>query len=369
MAKKMNGLSPEFIIHPGETLKEMLQDRGMTQRELAIRTGVKEPHISGIVNCQKPISSAFAKKLEYALGVDASFWINLQANYEKELADYEEVNQVSKQELDILKKIKAITVFGREIGIISTEAMGTTLLIEWRKLLNLSSLLSIPEISQAGAYRLASGKNTDPYVLFAWLRISDLILKDHQVSGPFDLAKLKSQLDKIQPLIFENFETIQAKLTTYFAECGIKFAIIRHFPEAPVQGVIKKNDDHTLSLIMTVRYSYADVFWFSLFHEIGHIINQDMDHRLVDYEYSENEAEDRANEFAANALIDHNQYRSFTQTGDFSLTHIEEFSAAHEIPAYLLIGRLQRDNYLGDQVFQEEKVKYQLDKTDKKQSE
>ena len=48
MAEKMNGLSREFIIHPGETLKEMLIDRDMTQRELAMRTDVKEPHIKGL---------------------------------------------------------------------------------------------------------------------------------------------------------------------------------------------------------------------------------------------------------------------------------------------------------------------------------
>jgi len=77
----------EFIIHPGETLKEILEDRGMSQKELALRTGVTEAHVSSIVNCQKAISVSYAKKLEYALGIDAGFWINLQANYDKELDD------------------------------------------------------------------------------------------------------------------------------------------------------------------------------------------------------------------------------------------------------------------------------------------
>lgn len=93
MAEKLIGLSRDLIIHPGETLKEMLDDRDMSQRELAIRTGVKEPHISNIVRGKKPLSVSFAKKLGYALGVDANFWINLQSNYDKELADYEEFNE------------------------------------------------------------------------------------------------------------------------------------------------------------------------------------------------------------------------------------------------------------------------------------
>jgi HTH-type transcriptional regulator/antitoxin HigA len=84
MEEKMNHISREFIIHPGETLKEILEDRNMSQRELAIRTGVKEAHISKLVNCLAPISVSFAKRLEDVLGIEATFWINLQQNYEKE---------------------------------------------------------------------------------------------------------------------------------------------------------------------------------------------------------------------------------------------------------------------------------------------
>ena len=99
MAKKMNGLSRDFIIHPGETLKEIFEDTGMSQKELAMRTDVTESYISSVVNCQKEISVSFAKKLEYALDIEASFWINLQANYDKELADFEEHSKISNDEL------------------------------------------------------------------------------------------------------------------------------------------------------------------------------------------------------------------------------------------------------------------------------
>lgn len=96
MAKeqKIIGLSPDLIIHPGETLAEILEDRDMSQKELAVRTGMTEKHISTVVKGQKRISVAFAKKLEYALGIDASFWINIQANCDRELLEFEEVNNI-----------------------------------------------------------------------------------------------------------------------------------------------------------------------------------------------------------------------------------------------------------------------------------
>lgn len=84
------GLSNDFIIHPGETLAEVLKDREMSQKELAIRTGVTEKHISTVISGQENISSSFANKLEYALGIEKEFWINLQANYEREKKDVRE---------------------------------------------------------------------------------------------------------------------------------------------------------------------------------------------------------------------------------------------------------------------------------------
>ncbi len=365
MAIKTNGLSREFIIHPGETLKEMLEDRDMTQRELAIRTDVKEPHISGIVNCQKPISASFAKKLEYALGVDASFWINLQANYEKELADFEEINRISSAEIEILKRLKHITDYAKDIRLIHPDAEGSMLVIEGRKLLNVSSMIRIPEITQTGAYRLAPADNVDPYILFTWLRICDLITINQKVNKEMNIDKLKSKLHLIRKLTFEDADTIDLILKEYLADCGIRFAIVKHFTGAPVQGVIKKNHDGTLNLIMTLRRKFADVFWFTLFHEIGHIINGDIENRLIDYEDAKSEIEERADEFAANTLIDPEQYGLFVRAGDCSQTHIQQFCSKQKIPAYILIGRLQRDKHLEYNQLVHEKIKYNLDKIER----
>ena len=67
MGEKMNGLFLEFIIHPGETIKEILEEKQMNQEELAIRTGYSPKHISEVVNGKKGISPSLAKSLEYVL--------------------------------------------------------------------------------------------------------------------------------------------------------------------------------------------------------------------------------------------------------------------------------------------------------------
>lgn len=62
MEVKISGLSRDMIIHPGETLREVMKDRNMSQQELAYRTGVTPKHISTVLNGEKNITSSFAKK-------------------------------------------------------------------------------------------------------------------------------------------------------------------------------------------------------------------------------------------------------------------------------------------------------------------
>ena len=90
MAVKRIGISRDLIIHPGETIADVLEDRGITQTELASRTGVSTAYVSSVIAGKKGISANFAMGLEYALGVPKSFWLNLQANYESELLEINE---------------------------------------------------------------------------------------------------------------------------------------------------------------------------------------------------------------------------------------------------------------------------------------
>lgn len=81
------GISPDLLIHPGETISDLLEERGITQKELAQRAGVSEAFLSDVIHGKQDISKGLAMGLEYALGVPRSFWFNLQANHDAELND------------------------------------------------------------------------------------------------------------------------------------------------------------------------------------------------------------------------------------------------------------------------------------------
>ena len=83
-----------MIIHPGETLKEAMEDRNISAEELAQYTGFSSAYIKDVLNCKENISDEFARKLEDTLNIDADFWMKLNELYDKELKAFEESQQV-----------------------------------------------------------------------------------------------------------------------------------------------------------------------------------------------------------------------------------------------------------------------------------
>lgn len=144
MVKNADGLSRDLIIHPGETLKEALFDRWMTQKELASRVAMTEQHVSRVVRGTTGISGAFAKKLEHVLNIPASFWMNLQKIYDLEL-------------------------------------------------------LSMPAIS--GAYRTSKAVAVDEHVAYAWNKLCDAYLEKIQIETRFEKDTLISYIPEIKALL------------------------------------------------------------------------------------------------------------------------------------------------------------------------
>ena len=78
-------MSPDLLIHPGETISELLEERRIvTEMDLAQKTGISEALLSDVIHGRKAISQDLAMGLEYAFGISRSFWLNLQANYDAE---------------------------------------------------------------------------------------------------------------------------------------------------------------------------------------------------------------------------------------------------------------------------------------------
>ena len=348
------------LSHPGIYLVDELAKQNMSRKELSIRTGVTEKHISTVINGKKDISPSFAKKLEYALGFSASYWLSLQNEYDRALLDYEEEHQITKEEINILKPLSDISKYMNEIGMLNNGNNEAEQVMNLRKVLRVTSLLSIPEISYNAAYRaqISTNVHIDVYVLYAWQCVCEFLTKDIAVNKNLNKPILQKKLSLIKSLMFNEPNFIAEQLEKIFAECGIAFCIVKHFRGAPVQGFIKLTGDDHIILCITIRQARADIFWFTLFHEIAHILNDDMDIRFVDFSSVKSDIEARADKMARDILIDNKAYMNFVKQRDFSLENITNFANLQKVQPYIVIGRLQSDELIDWSCYTSSLVKY-----------
>lgn len=359
MATKKTGFSLDLLIHPGETLAEVLVDRNMTQNELAVRTGVTPKHISKVVNGNASITADFAAKLEYALNIEASFWMNLQSEYDLERISCEDQESITETEIDIAKQLKDIWSYLVDIKKFEPIRLHKDRVLSLRKFLDVSNLMVIPRLQNNAVFRRASHTTINPYVLFAWQKLCAMKVAESKTTNTLDLDKLRNHIPKIKSLMFKEINTALSELKTLLGECGIKFTVIQNFRGAPVQGYIEKTNNGGLLLCLTIRGKYADIFWFSLFHEIAHILYEDFEHGYVDYDFEENETENRANEFASDILITPDSYSDFVNNADFSLDAINSIAKKNNIPNFIVIGRLQKQELIPWTEYTDFKIRYE----------
>ncbi len=169
MAVKNPGISADLVIHPGETISDVLEERGLTQKELAQRAGVSEAFLSDVIHGKKDISKSLAMGLEYALDVPASFWLNLQANYDAELLALQEEESVQAEEITVLTDISEVLKYLENSGILSAGMSRKQTVIRLRKYFHMSRLNDLGKLVPAGNLKSSDNTRTEPSVLGAWL--------------------------------------------------------------------------------------------------------------------------------------------------------------------------------------------------------
>ena len=175
MMEKSNGLSLELIVHPGETIKELLNDKNMSQEELAIRTCYSAKHISEVLSGKKSISFKFANALEYVFGIPTEFWINLQGIYDKEILELEKLNNI-KEEFIILDELKDIVKYCESCNIITSGLNKSLQVLTMRKFFEVNDLTVISHLSfDQMAFRASKKVKANTNVLYAWKRLCEYL--------------------------------------------------------------------------------------------------------------------------------------------------------------------------------------------------
>ena len=342
---------PDVAVPPGTTLQESLDWIGMTQQELANRMGRPLKIINEIIKGKRAITPDTAIQLENVLGIPANIWLNLESNYRETLARLQAAER-AKQETDLLSKFPYAEM--ANLGWVPKTRRPVEKVAYLRKFFGVDSLPRVEEV-QSVAYRRSERWKCSKGALAAWLRKGEIEAQKEFVNvSPHNPRRLKDSLPLLRTLTQMEPAKFYDRLIRLCADCGIALSFVPHLRGTHVNGATmwkKHPDGHRALVVLSLRHRYEDVFWFSFFHELGHVllhkkhlyINTDP----VDGE-QKSDIEQEADRFAADTLIPPEYLAEYLERTNqvFSAQSIMEFAKQIEVSPGIVVGRLQHDGYL-----------------------
>lgn len=342
-----SGYKPALVFSPGEILSRELEARGWTQRDLAEIVDRPYQAISEIVNGSKQITPDTARELARAFGTSIDFWINLETNYRMYLAERDEKEQL------IVRRSKLYSIAPVREMLKRSWVRKTDALDELER--EICEFLGISSTDEAlpamASLRHSVDRGSDAIALNAWVKRVEHVTTEQGV-GHYDNEALVQAIPGILSLATD--ERKVSHIPARLQELGIKFVIVPHLPKTYLDGAAIISSEHPI-ISLTLRYDRIDSFWFTLMHEIAHLVLGHQGVYLDNTEEGHGSAaekdESEANLCAKAYLVDEERLAEFIQQVNprFSRTSIEVFSKQNNRHAGIVLGRLQHEGVVGYQ--------------------
>ncbi|KKR46474.1 MAG: Plasmid maintenance system antidote protein, XRE family [Parcubacteria group bacterium GW2011_GWB1_40_14] len=341
---------PTLAIPPGDTLAEALEERGMTQAELAKRINRPPKTINEIRKGKTAITAETALQLEQVFGIPARFWNNLESNYRDIIARTQseeyliyEIKEAKQYPYNEMTKWSWVALTRKPIDKVKN-------LLAFFGVTSLKNVVENQILASGSLYRISTKRKYSRPAIAAWLR-RGTILGQQVTTEKFNAEKLKNSLEELRALTLYPPQIFQQKLEDILAGCGVALVLTPNLKNAPVNGVSRWLTPNKALIQLTIRHKYNDIFWFSLFHEIGHILLHEKKDFNVDFKENgvKEEREVAVDKFATDTLIPPNLYQGISAVvrgGDFSYGPIKAFAKSVGIHPAVVIGRLQHDKIL-----------------------
>jgi HTH-type transcriptional regulator/antitoxin HigA len=350
-------------IPPGEYLEEVLEELGMNKSELATRMGRPLAKLSAIFNGSKAVTPDTALQLERATGVAAHIWTGLETDFR--LAQARQREELREEQC--LEEVPLVTLFCynelKKLGMVEayTQAVDKVkALQDFFGVMSLKQVLELPRYQVAFRHKAQVESERSQEAVAAWLRVGEVVARKADCA-PFDADRLKASLDELRAMTLKEPDQFSRELKETLAQAGISLVPCPHFPKTKAHGATFFLNPDKAVLMVTLRYNWADIFWFSLFHELGHILLHGQ--KAVILEGSEkNQKEEEADVFARDALIAPKQWSAFIHRQAFGSRDISEFAKQAGVASGIVVGRLQHERYLEQSQGNELRTRYVFSK-------
>jgi HTH-type transcriptional regulator / antitoxin HigA len=331
---------PDYVIPPGETLRDQLAEMNLPQAELAVRAGLSTKHVNQIIQGIAPITAETAIVLDRITGISASVWNRREADYREGLlrAKQRVLSAEDERWLSSLP-IKELQRRGRLPGERDRGRLFEALLSffgvadreAWERIWR----------GPVASFRRSQAYISHPGAVVSWLRLAQLETQQAKVA-PYSVSLFRKVLREIRSLTAHGDAN---RIVEMCAAAGVVVVFVPEVKGCRISGAAWWASPSRAVIALSDRYKKDDHFWFTFFHEAAHVLLHSKKETFVDDGTDSDMLEDEANSFAANLLIPPD---SASRLAGLATDHdVEAFARDIGIAPGIVVGRLQHDRLWG----------------------
>lgn len=323
-------------IHPGIIIKENLEVIEMTAKEFSARTGISERVLSPIINCKADITFEIAYKLSQFFDDPIEFWINMQNKYNAYIFEKRNLEKFE-IEISLSRKVKKYLI---DIDVVSISDSKKEIVKKCRKLIGVNDLSLLEKKDPFACLKEQhSNKSVDYFMQNFWIALA--LNEARKKNGiPYNRKLLVDSIDEIRSMTTQDLDVFLPRLKEILSDCGISFVLLPYLTKSNIYGVTKWFSKDDVMLAISNRGGRADLFWFTLFHEISHVLMEHRRKALVNLEGKEDEEADK---MAENMLIPKKEWDKFINENKFDKKSIINFANKINILPCIVLGRLHKE--------------------------
>jgi addiction module HigA family antidote len=348
-----NQYVPNVVSPPGETLLETIEALGMSQVELSERMGRPVKTISEIINAKTAITPGTALQLERVLGVPARFWLNREQQYQEWRARQREEQRLVAEQ-GWLSELPVAEMIDR--GWVAKQRSAVDQMRELLRFFAVASPAQWREVwmNPAVAFRQSLAYVSDGGSVAAWLRKGEIEAQALDCSS-YDAFRFKQVLQQVRSHTTSAPKTFLPVVQEACANAGVAFVVVPSLSQCRASGATSWLIPGKAMLLLSLRYRTDDQFWFSFFHEAGHIVLHGKRDAFLDGGETPAEGADgdrmrkeqEADAFAADLLIASSAWTQFVAAHSrYSKDAICAFAEAQGVAPGIVVGRLQHEQRL-----------------------
>lgn len=334
---------PAELVPPGRTLADWLDRTDMSQVDFARRTSLTPKHINQVLRGVVGISPEVALAFERVTDIPARYWLQLEGNYQsakRHLADAEHLQA----EVDLVDLFPYKELVRR--GMVRPMTAKVDRLRELLRFFGVADTRALRGVSmQPTMFRLSHAFEASEAALATWLRLAER--KAAKVdTAPFDPGGCKEALDEMRRLSAMPGTEWFDPLRELAAAVGIAVVILKELPKCRVNGATRWLSPEKAMVALSLRHRRNDIFWFTLFHELCHVLRHSKKETFVDSSVGHiaAELEEEANAFAARLLIPPHHAARLRWLN--SAADVSAFAKELGIAPGIVVGRMRHDGLI-----------------------